>query len=283
MIASIRDNLNHFTVMAKREPGAFTELVLSHGVPVLWATGVDSRRQIGKMIATIIRSCQKVPTCEQKSVFDVTIKAIDHLNQQAMEAPDEYVTMIENSPAGWPVILPANAKEVPDIPDVINILSHRENGFFDIMKPRRGGTPDASGKNKVTGVLFALALHLWGAKKLLTFDSPTPEALRRRVDLAMEKWPWNSRKTFEHFMLTKKSAFLVPETKSPQKAITLLWNLLIFEIGNPERIIEFRKIVKAPPPLYEGDEKNIATDILHELRRSFAFIKMVHRCSKPHK
>lgn len=267
--------------MVHESPGSFKDLIAqAGGIPVLWVGTVAHRKNLSTLVFEVQEASSLPSDDEQRRAFESTVEAVASLAIAAKKAPDKYSRQMGRNPMGWPVLLQTDFDSktaLPNPPRAIEILTFsNETHLFDVFRSRRGGTPEIENTNTITGRFLGIAQHLWGGKKLLTFDSPKPDTLTVRVDELLAllttrdmpdiqglKWFLN-----EH----KDPAAEIPVCPSSKAVIRLVWTFLAIQTkDHPERIPELRRIVGKILP---GEtDKAIAKRIRKELIRRFSFLK----------
>jgi hypothetical protein len=189
LLRSVANAVSRLTALILASPGSFKALIAeAGGIPCLWTTDAASRRQLGELIKTVRMADPISPDEGQRHAFESAVEAISVLEHEVDRATDHYAEQMGRHPAGWPVILPIDYKsELPPTPRIVERLSVIGSQLFDIYRSRRGGSPDIEGTNKITSRFLYIALHLWGGKRLLSFDSPDRKTMAIRVSEYMAK------------------------------------------------------------------------------------------------
>ena len=184
LLGRVTNAVRRLTALILASPGSFKALIAEEGgIPSLWTTDAASRRQLAELIAKVKMAEPVSPDDEQRHAFESAVEGVSVLEREVDKFPDDYAERMGRHPAGWPVMLESDYKsELPPTPKIVERLSFSGGShLFDIYRPRRGGCPDIEGTNKFTGRFFGIAMHLWGGKKLLSFDSPDHKAMAVRA------------------------------------------------------------------------------------------------------
>jgi len=243
--------------MMRSSPGSFQGLLSeARALPVLWLTGAKSRDEFHQLISSIKSANAIPPDKEQQDTFERSVEACSFMEEEARNDPERYSEKMGASPMGWPVLLKTDYKEKrPSMPEVVELLSNQPTfRGFDFYKSRRGGAPDLGPTNLVAAKFAAVAMQLWGGKRLLTFDNPSPEVLKKRFKELTTSPGFPNIPGLKWYMLDPKET--VPKSPTAQESIHAVWHLLESQTdGRAALIKEFQEIAGKVPV---GETKSAA-------------------------